>query len=58
MQLTEAEQKFLMEQPDVAATLARFNRAKAMQEASEPARMELVRRTREFEKLSRRHGKY
>jgi hypothetical protein len=54
MQLTEAEQKFLLEQPDVAATLARFNRAKAMQEASEPLRMELVKRTRTFEQMSRR----
>lgn len=56
MRLTEAEQKFLLQQPDVANTLARFNKAQAMQSADAAARMEYLRRVRAFETMERRRG--
>lgn len=51
--LTQAEMDHLLRQPDVAVTLALFNRAQSYQSADEARRMEYVKRVRLFEKLSR-----
>lgn len=53
VELTEAETAFLLRQPDVAITLARFNRAQCHQTASETVRMQLFKRTKMFEKMAR-----
>jgi hypothetical protein len=52
--LTDAEIAFLLKQPDVANTLARFNKAQAMQSACLSARMDYLDRVRTFEKIEQR----
>lgn len=56
MKLTDAEVAFLLRQPDVANTLARFNKAQALQSADGAARMEYLKRVRAFETMERRRG--
>jgi len=53
MQLTQAEVDYLLKQPDVANTLARYNRAQAYQTTADDARIALVKRSREFERIER-----
>jgi hypothetical protein len=56
IQLTPEEVAHLLMQPDVAVTLALFNRAQAYQSASDERRMQYLKRVRDFEKISRRRG--
>jgi hypothetical protein len=53
MKLTDAEIAFLLKQPDVANTLARFNKAQAMQSADADTRMVHLQRVRTFERMER-----
>lgn len=53
MTLTDAEIAFLLKQPDVANTLARFNKAQAMQSADPATRMTHLQRVRTFERMER-----
>jgi hypothetical protein len=53
MKLTDAEQAYLLKQPDVVNTLARFNKAQAMQSADADTRMTLLQRVRAFERMER-----
>lgn len=53
MKLTDAEVAFLLKQPDVANTLARFNKAQAMQSADADTRMNHLQRVRQFERMDR-----
>jgi hypothetical protein len=54
IKLTDAEVAFLLKQPDVANTLARFNKAQAMQSADADTRMTKLARVRMFERMERR----
>ena len=54
IKLTDAEVAFLLKQPDVANTLARFNKAQAMQSADADTRMTQLARVRMFERMERR----
>lgn len=51
--LTEAEIAYLLKQPDVAVTLARFNKAQMYQTADHQARIDLMKRFRMFEAIGR-----
>lgn len=53
MNLTPAEIAFLLKQPDVANTLARFNKAQAMQSADTATRIRHLNRVRMFERMER-----
>lgn len=49
--ITPDEETYLLKQPEVAAALAKFNRAQAMQTADHAKRMQLLDRFRAFEAL-------
>ena len=51
--LTEAEIAFLLKQPDVAVTLARFNKSQAYQTADTKSSMAYAQRCRMFERMAR-----
>lgn len=51
--LTEAEIAHLLKQPDVAVTLARFNKAQMYQTADHQSRIDLMKRYRMFDAISR-----